>query len=284
MMCSRKLLTVVAVALVGAVILGMPPPATAAEELAISLDGGVTWSTFIGGTVAGEHIVSGTVGGTGFGVTVTGTSNQPQVGATQSQISQISTTFANMGPLPIVVPTVFIALTDTSFTQVSGYSQLSSSLSGTSGAITVAGLAAFQSAQDNNNNAGGGLTSPGITTPFPGAVSAGATTLNNSPVVIPAVLSGTQVINGNTATVFLISTPAYSLSNQLEISGLTLAGGAQLQLTGTTTLVSAVPAPAGLVVKNGSKTRSRCSRGIPMPLSTTLINTRRDLSVPCPGR
>src|SRR5262249_8837360 len=31
------------------------------------------------------------------------------------------------------------------------------------------------------------------------------------------------------------------------------------------------PDPAGLVVKNGSNTRSRCSRGMPMPLSTTRI-------------
>jgi len=248
MMRFRKLLTVVAVALVGAVILGMPPPATAAETLAISLDGGVTWSTATGVLFAGEHKVTLDVAGTGFAVSVTGTSNQPQPGALQSQISQISTTFESTGVTPVVVPTVFIALTDTSFGQVSGYATLSSSISGTSGAITVAGLAAFQSAQDNNNNPGGGLTSPGITTPFPGAVSAGATTLNNSPVVVPTVLSGTQTISGNTATAFVISTPAYSLSNQLEISGLTLASGAQLQLTGTTTLVSAVPAPAGLVL------------------------------------
>src|SRR5713101_7053008 len=37
------------------------------------------------------------------------------------------------------------------------------------------------------------------------------------------------------------------------------------------------PAPAGLVVKNGSNTRSRLSGSIPQPLSTTRINTRPSL-------
>src|SRR5579875_458239 len=38
---------------------------------------------------------------------------------------------------------------------------------------------------------------------------------------------------------------------------------------------SPVPAPAGFVVKNGSKTRARCSGGMPMPLSITFILTLR---------
>src|SRR6478735_6143031 len=34
-----------------------------------------------------------------------------------------------------------------------------------------------------------------------------------------------------------------------------------------------VPSPAGLVVKNGSKIRTRAASGMPMPLSRTLIST-----------
>jgi len=244
---------VVAVALVAAVILGTPPPAPAADNITVfvSLDGGLTY----GSASSSTGIVHLDLTGAGFSLTVTGTSNKDD-GGTQSQISQISTTFRATSA--IALPNVIVALSDKDFSQVTGTALLSSSVSGTSGVIGVGtALSTFQSTMANSNKLFAGLTSPGLNTPVVGAVDvkygvgveggAATATVNNPPVIISTLLSGTQKIDGSTAEVVTSATPLYSLSNQLDIIGITLGAGAQLNLTGTTTL-STVPAPAGVVL------------------------------------
>jgi len=244
-MISRKKMWVALVVLVGGVFLGTALPAQASITLFISTNGGASYSSFTSGT----SIVHGDVSGTGFDITVTGTSNQLNPVATQSQISQIQTTITTTAA--VALPDIIIALSDQNFNQVTGSAILSSSISGTSGILTGSAASTFQSTMANSNKEFAGLTSTNLATavvaaglPTPGAATA---TVNNPPLVINTVLSGTQTISGNTATTATSATPLYSLSNQLDLSGITLGSGAQLNLTGTTTL-SAVPAPGGVVL------------------------------------
>jgi len=249
MLQSLNKLTIM-LALVAAVVLGTPPPAQAADSvtLFVSVNGGLSYSSLSSGTGS----VQLTVNGVGFDVHVTGTSNQPTAGATQAQISQISTTISTTGPGSVALPNIIIALSDKGFTQVSGAAVLSSSINGTSGALTGSALSTFQSTQANSNLEFAGLTSPGLATavvgaglPAPGAATA---TVNNPPLVIASLGSGTQSIPGSTATTTTTATVPFSLSNQLDVIGITLNAGAQLNLTGTTTLSTAVPAPPAAVL------------------------------------
>src|SRR5690348_13664476 len=118
-------------ALVAAAVLGTPPSARANVTVFVSTDGGATYSFASSGT----GIVHLDAAGSGFTLTVTGTSNQPNAGAAQSQISQISTTINSDGS-PVALPNIIIALSDQNFAQVSGAATLSSSISGTSGILT----------------------------------------------------------------------------------------------------------------------------------------------------
>lgn len=231
----RKLLPA-AMALAAAVLLAAPPSARANITIQISTDGGATFDA--GGSGVGSAFDTATFGT--VTILVTATSNQP-ANSPNAQIQQVQIDTNNSGSSAQSLALV-VRISDQSFTLPVGPSTLSSSFSGTTGPNVTAPGATFQSTVDYSNTLFGGL--PGIVTPGP-TDSPGPQT-----VIIPNIPSGTQGFNA-TATVHTNATPNFSLSNEFTLANLTIGAASSLQLTGTTNL-SAVPAPATMVLALGS--------------------------------
>jgi hypothetical protein len=228
--------------LTGAALLSTAAPAKAAITIAISIDGGATFSTFAGaeGQISFAAPDVTTAGGTV--ISVRATTNEP-LNSAVAQISQVQINI-NGGASIDVIPLV-VRISDRDFDQpVSSNSVLSSSFSGTVGPNTTVTdpigpgplVSTFQSVIDNSNTLFGGL--PGVLTPGP------TDTTGLQVVTIPLV-SGTDDFSG-TASKVVSNVAPFSLSNEFRLLNLTIASGTQIQFTGTTTL--SVPAPAGLLL------------------------------------
>jgi len=237
-----SLLAAVAVALVCAA------PAQAALTVRISTDGGATFTQFVdNGTgtdpVANDGFLHGELNSGGVHYALDVTSNRPS-GASFSQIEQVQIAANNSGAAIAPVALV-VQVSDNGFTRpATGPATLSSSVSGTVGAGVSTGAAlnvsTFQSFVDYGNNVFGGLaTNPPV---VPGATD----TTGLQAFIVPTTTTTANFGDTRTKLTTVASTP-FSLSNEFRFTGLSLAAGASIHLTGTTNL-SAVPAPAGVVL------------------------------------
>jgi len=214
---------------VGAILFALPPTAMADATIEISTDGGVTFTSNGGIT----NTLSATVGTAT--IVVAAISNSP--GSGFGEVEQVQLSFNNAGAAAQGVNLV-VRVSDNGFTVPPGGGTLSSSWSGTAGPNN-SGSGMFQSAADFSNTLFGGL--PGVATVGP------AFATSTQSVVIPTIASGTETLPGSTVTKGAAGTPPYALSNQFTLPSLVIGGGSAVQLTGVTDL-SAVPAPAGLVL------------------------------------
>ncbi len=226
----KLLLGVMAIAL--AVFLVAPSSARAQLTIEVSTDGGATFTKITGSSTFASGSVT-TAGGTTIGVQ--GSSNAPS-GSQTAQISQVQLAINNGGSGTDTFHLI-VAVSDTNFKSPAGQAGLTSSLSGSVAAGAVTGTGTFQSIVDYNNHLFGGF--PGI----PGGASSG-----NSFSTGPQSFTITSSFN-NTVTGTTIATIPFAMSNEFDIGNLSIGSGAQLGLTGTTTL--AVPAPPTAVLALG---------------------------------
>jgi len=227
-------------------------PAQAAITIAISTDGGATFGgpfgvTASGGESATIFSASATSAG-GTTISVTATTNQPFNAAGMAGFAQVSQVNINIsGVAPDAIPLV-VRISDIDFALPVGPSLLSSSFStsiGASGGILPIATSAgtFQSVADFNSGVlFGGL--PGV----PGSAPPGSeATTGLQPFLVAPLVNLTTSASGD-ASVTTFATAPFSLSNEFRFALLTIAGGGQsLQFTGTTSL-TALPAPAGVVL------------------------------------
>jgi hypothetical protein len=163
--------------------------------------------------------------------TVTATSNAT-LGATPAQLSGVQV-FANNNSSGTDVVNLVIAVSDKNFTVPTGPVTLTSSFSGSSTAGAVSGGGTFVSVVDLNNNVFGGL-------PIGGVPSGNTFSTALQPLTIAPSFQGTVSKGGTTPG-------AFALSDEFAIPTLALVGGSTLNLTGTTTLGTAIPEPASLI-------------------------------------
>jgi len=262
MLRLRKLMPVVAAVLMAAIMLGTAPSAEAAITIAISTDGGVNFTGATGTTVSGGENAKTftttftTAGGTD--ISVTASTNQPlQPPLGTADFAQVAQTQINISGNNADTIALVVRVSDVDFVLPVGVSTLSSSFSGSIGggnvASPLASLGTFQSVADFNSGVlFGGL--PGV----PGSAPPGSDdTTGLQLVAVVPVVGLTTSFKGDTSKQ-TVSTAPFSLSNEfrfvapainpLGLTSLVIpAGGAQFQFTGTTTL-TAVPAPAGVVL------------------------------------
>jgi len=208
----------------------MPVPALAVPTIKLSVNGGGTFlapTTHLPGALSTTDIF---VDANGTTFTVTATSNAP-LGTPQAQLSQVQLSI-NGGSAADLVNLV-VAASDVTYTAPSGSSTVTSSFSGSTAAAPVTGSGTFVSFIDYNNNLFGGL-------PIGGVVSGNTDSTPTQNVTISSSFNNT-VVKGTTASI------PFALSNEFHIANLSIGVGAQLSLTGSTTL-AAVPAPAGIVL------------------------------------
>jgi len=249
-MLRKRLQSLAAALLAGAAFLGANSAAQAAITIAISTDGGATFTTSSGAENATLFTAAPVAIAGGGSISVTARTNQP-IGADFATVSQtqINATGGTAAQLVALV----VRVSDIDFALPAGVSLLSSSFSmsldGGSAPNPTASIGSFQSVADFNNGVlFGGL--PGV--PQSAPVGSFATT-GLQVVTVTPIQNVTGSSSGN-ATVATVSAAPFSLSNEFRFvnaGGLTLlaipGGGAAFQFTGTTQL-TAVPAPAGVVL------------------------------------
>jgi len=201
------------------------PDARAELQIQISVNGGA-FQNFSGGSGTTVNPATITINGVNF--SISGSTNQP-LGTMPSQISQ-SNLVINGGASGATFSSIVIQVTSTGFTVPTGNNlQFSSSLSGSYGAgVSSASNQTFQSFV-NLANALFGTGQTG------GAQNFG----------LPSVSGTTALANTLNSLVNVSATP-FSMTNTFTLSNISIGSGAQLQLTGTTTL-SSVPEPATII-------------------------------------
>ena len=230
----RKFIMAAALAVVA--LCSSAPSADAAFKIRISSDGGATFGTVIEDNMAGDNSgVAGLIttnfalpgGGTvGFVISSNRTLGLPFGRLSQTELAFVGgTTFSSAS-------TFVIDVTDTDYTAPTGLSLLTSEASGTglSGQNATTANISFQSwANDPNVEFGTGLFTGGVQGPFVNTNFGGP----NAPDTV--------------SSLGMLSVP-YSITSRFTISNVVIPAGGSLQLTGTATVTSAVPAPAGLVL------------------------------------
>jgi hypothetical protein len=222
-----------------AAVLSVAGPAEAAFIMRLSSDGGATFPTVIQDNMAGDTnptvgIIQATFAlASGGNVQFTINSNRT-LATSFGRLSQTELAIGGTAPISFGSQVFVIDVTDTGYSAPTGASLLTSETSSTglSGANATQATVTFQSWASNSNTEfamtgiTGGPQGPFVNTNFGGP---------NPPATVAS--TGTLA-------------PPYSLTSRFTVSNVNIPAGGSVQLTGTatTTAVSAVPAPAGVLL------------------------------------